>query len=168
MISTIKPRNVWFYCYTKTQQGWIDLKLLNVLLSDLFNELSKTWTTVVPPYLLIRYPRFTAAWNKNWKFKKEMVRKFQYARQARSGRSVLKSSSPNMPSTDSLYFHRTYLRSASSILAVVAISQFLYSESPYLSIKVYCIYNKSINQIAVQHNCLLKQFISSSTDINLF
>jgi len=44
------------------------------------------------------YPRFGAARKQNWKMK-ETVHKFQNARQARTGRNMVKSSSPNAPST---------------------------------------------------------------------
>jgi hypothetical protein len=56
------------------------------------------WYTVVPPYLLIQYLRFTAAQKKNWQIK-EMAHRFQNARQARAGHNMIKSSSPNVPST---------------------------------------------------------------------
>jgi hypothetical protein len=55
--------------------------------------------TVMPPYPLIQYARFTAARKKNLKIKAEKVHKFQNARQVRTGRNMVKFCSPNMTST---------------------------------------------------------------------
>jgi hypothetical protein len=84
------------------------------------------------------------------KLNKRTVCKSQNARQARTGRNMVKSSIPNAPSTYSSSFvpvptlpHRTCLYSASSVLAVCIscrLSQCLCSLSPYLSIKLYHIY----------------------------
>jgi hypothetical protein len=52
----------------------------------------------IAPYPLIQYLRFTAAW-KNLKTEEITVHKFQTARQARTGHNMVKSSSPNAPST---------------------------------------------------------------------
>ena len=70
-----------------------------------------------------------------------MVHKFQNARQARAGRNVVKSSSPNAPVLDSSLFVPvpTLPRKLSTILLafslfelVAALSQCFCSESPYL------------------------------------
>jgi hypothetical protein len=82
--------------------------------------------TGVPPHALIQYPRFTAARKKIWNLKKSTVHKFQNARQARMGRNMVKSSSPNAPSTWLIFLappvhtlpSRTCFHSASSVLAV--------------------------------------------------
>jgi hypothetical protein len=77
--------------------------------------------------------------------------KFQNARKARTGRNMVKSSSPNAPSTwHIILFPCThaappklppFLLLAFSLLALVAaFSQCLCSENPYLSIKLYRIY----------------------------
>jgi hypothetical protein len=55
--------------------------------------------TVVSPYSLIQYPRFTAARIKIGKSKKQTFHKFQNARQVRTGRNLVQSSRPNAPST---------------------------------------------------------------------
>jgi hypothetical protein len=60
--------------------------------------------TGVPPYPLIQYPRFQLSVvhhspEKIGKLKKQTVRNFQNARQARIGHNVMKSSNPNTPST---------------------------------------------------------------------
>jgi hypothetical protein len=57
-------------------------------------------TTVVPPHPLIHYPYFQlSAARKNGKLKKQTVHKFPNAHQAIKGRNMMKSSSPNAPST---------------------------------------------------------------------
>jgi hypothetical protein len=59
--------------------------------------------TVVPPYQLMQYPQFQLSMVYRGSKKilkiKEMVHKFQNVCQARMGRNVVKSSSPNVPST---------------------------------------------------------------------
>jgi hypothetical protein len=60
-----------------------------------------TWTkahntsTVGPPYPLSQYPRFAATRKKIVKLKKYAIHTFQTARQARTGRNMVKSSNPN-------------------------------------------------------------------------
>jgi hypothetical protein len=99
----------------------------------------------------ISSPRFTAAWKKIWKLKKYKVHKFQNVRQSRTGHNMVKSSSPNEPSTWLIFLCPPYshfhaelasilLLAFSLFTLVAALSHCLCSESPYLSIKLYCIY----------------------------
>jgi hypothetical protein len=53
----------------------------------------------MPPYLLIQYLWITVARNKIWKLNKLTVHKFQTAHQVRTCHHMVKSSSPNVPST---------------------------------------------------------------------
>jgi hypothetical protein len=80
-----------------------------------------------------------------------VVCKFQNAHQARTGCNMVKSSSPNVRSTFThlpLPPYPHFLAELASILLlafslfalVAALWQCLCSESPYLSIKLYCIY----------------------------
>jgi hypothetical protein len=71
------------------------------------------------------YPRFTAARKKSGKLKKKRIHKFQNARQARTDRIVVKSISPNAPSTWLIFLcprahtsPQTWHHSVSSVLAV--------------------------------------------------
>jgi hypothetical protein len=72
-----------------------------------------------PPYPLIQYPRFQlSAVNRGpkkiGKSKKQTAHKFQNARQARMGHNMVKSSSPNAPSTWPIILcPRTYVTSES-------------------------------------------------------
>jgi hypothetical protein len=102
------------------------------------------------PGSLIQYPRFTAA-PKELKIKEIRVHKFQNVCQARTGRNMGKSSSPNAPQYLTqlplpLYSRfpielASILLLAFSLFALVAtLSQCLCSESFYLSIKLYHIY----------------------------
>jgi hypothetical protein len=87
--------------------------------------------------------RFTTASQKIGKLKEWMVCKFQNARQSRAGHNVMKSSSPNKPSTwlNFICPHtlpcRTCLYSASSIVAVhiscCVISVFVFRKPLFIS-----------------------------------
>jgi hypothetical protein len=90
-------------------------------------------------------------WKKIGKLKKWVFHKFQNARHTRTGHNMVKSSSPNAPSTWLIFLcppHSRFptelasiLLVACSLFALVAMSsQCLCSESPYLSIKFYLIY----------------------------
>jgi hypothetical protein len=85
---------------------------------------------------------------KNWKIK-QIVRKFQNDRQARTGRNMVKPSSPNTPSTwlIFLYLHihtsAQNLPPADSVLAVHIsrrVIAVIVLRKPYLSIKLYRTY----------------------------
>jgi len=62
---------------------------------DRLGSSCEKWSTGWPPY-----PRLTAVRKKNiWKIKEKTVHKLQNARQARTGLNMVKSSTPNAPST---------------------------------------------------------------------
>jgi hypothetical protein len=73
--------------------------VLKTQVFDQNNKESENGNKVLPPYLLIQYLWFTVVWGKNWKLKKYTVLTFQNAHQARTGCNMMKSSSPNTPST---------------------------------------------------------------------
>jgi hypothetical protein len=85
---------------------------------------------------------------------------------------MVKSSSPNAPSTWIIFFvpiptlpRRTCLHSASSVLAVplvAALSHCLCSESPYLSIKLYRIYQNKLAKVV--RNAARGVFLSTPTN----
>ena len=92
---------------------------------QLCRMLGYTNCTGGPPHPRIYYPRFAAARKNFGKLKKYTVHKFQNARQARTGRNMMKSSSPNAPITCLIFLcPRTHAspetchHSASSALAV--------------------------------------------------
>jgi hypothetical protein len=109
-------------------------------------------STVIPPYSLVHYPRFTAAWIRIWKLKKRFIsfktrpkreRAVTWWNPAAQTRPVFNSSSfaPRPP------YSRFPAELASILLVpfllfplVVALSHCLCSESHYLSIKRYRIY----------------------------
>jgi hypothetical protein len=74
--------------------------------------------TIVPPYPLIQCPRFTVVpfpSKKNLKLKKLTVHKFQNAHQAKTGPNMVKSSSPNAPSTWLIFLcRRTHAKTSES------------------------------------------------------
>jgi hypothetical protein len=90
-------------CDTSSEDGRNNSSIALVAVrSPLFGQ---EFSTVVPPYALIQYPRFQLSAvhrrpkKKIGKLIKLTVHKFQNARQARTGRNMVKFSSLNMPST---------------------------------------------------------------------
>jgi hypothetical protein len=113
-----------------------------------------TWQYQVVPYSLIQYPRFqlSAVYHglkKRWKIKLT-AHNLKNARQETTSRNMVKFSSPNAPGTWPSSFAPvlmlprkicSILLLAFSLFALVAtLSQCLFSESPYLSIKPSRIY----------------------------
>jgi hypothetical protein len=69
----------------------------------------------VAPYSLIQYERFNEG-RKKEKLKKLAVHKFQNARQARTGRNVVKNSSPNAASAWLIFLSpRTHAKTSQSL-----------------------------------------------------
>jgi len=95
------------------------------------NYVPKNLYTGGPPYLWIQYPWFQLSavycWMKKFgKLKKQTVHEFQNARQARMGRNMVRSSSPNASSTWLIFLcprthasPQTFHHSASSDLTVL-------------------------------------------------
>jgi hypothetical protein len=110
--------------------------------------------TVVPPYPLIQYPRFTAARKKNRKLNDRFVSFKTRAKRERTltWSNLTAQTYPVLDSASSAPYSRfptelaTILLQAFSLFAVVAaLSLCLCSENPYLSIKLYRIYVRYTN-----------------------